>query len=74
MHQIGDYSIKHGEQLILYNIYGEGFGNKLAPRKSKIFKERITDEDLLGVVSFEFRTIDIGVDIIDPKTMLAHHT
>ena len=74
MHQIGDYSIKHGEQLILYNIYGEGFGSKLAPRKSKIFKERITDEDLLGVVSFEFRTIDIGVDIIDPKTMLAHHT
>jgi len=74
MHQIGDYSIKHGEQLILYNIYGEGFGNKLAPRKSKIFKEKQSDEDLLGVASFEFRTIDIGVDIIDPKTMLAHHT
>jgi len=74
MHQIGDYSIKHGEQLILYNIYGEGFGNKLARRKSKIFKEKQSDEDLLGVVSFEFRTIDIGLDIIDPKTMLAHHT
>jgi len=74
IHQIGDYSIKHGEQLILYNIYGEGFGNKLARRKSKIFKEKQSDEDLLGVVSFEFRTIDIGLDIMDPKTMLAHHT
>jgi len=74
MHQIGDYSIKHGEQLILYNIYGEGFGNKLARRKSKIFKEKQTDEDLLGVVSFEFRNIDIEIDVTDPKTMLTHHT
>jgi len=38
MHPIGDYSIKHGETLQLYNIYGEGFGNKLAPKKSKLMK------------------------------------
>jgi len=74
MHQVGDYSIKHGEQLILYNVYGEGFGNKLARRKSKIFKEKQSDEDLLGVLTFEFRNIDIEIDVTDPKTMLTHHT
>jgi len=26
MHPIGDYSIKHGEQLNIFNIYGDGFG------------------------------------------------
>jgi len=39
MHPIGDYSIKHGESLHLYNIYGENFGNKLAPKKSKIMQK-----------------------------------
>ncbi|MGH9999536.1 MAG: hypothetical protein ACRD90_06720, partial [Nitrosopumilaceae archaeon] len=30
IHPIGDYHIKHGEELQLYNIYGKDFGNKVA--------------------------------------------
>lgn len=30
---IHDYSIKHGQTLLLYSIYGEGFGNSKAPVK-----------------------------------------
>ncbi len=74
MHPIGDYSTKHEEKLEIYNIYGDDFGNKVPPRKSKILKERQTEEDLLGIHSFEFRYIDIYIDVIDPKTMLTHHT
>ena len=48
MHPIGDYSIKHGEQLQLYNIYGESFGNKLAPKKSKIIQKHESFEQELG--------------------------
>lgn len=44
------------------------------PRKSKILKEKSKDEDLLGIHSFEFRYIDIEIEVIDPKTMLTHHT
>jgi len=74
MHPIGDYSIKHGEQLHLYNIYGEGFGNKLARKKSKIIEKRETFQDQLkSKTAFIFNTIDVKLDVQDPKTMLTHH-
>jgi len=75
MHPIGDYSIKHGEQLHLYNIYGEGFGNKLAPKKSKIMqKHESFEQELERKVAFLFNTIDVRLEVEDPKTMLTHHT
>ena len=74
MHPIGDYSIKHGEQLRLFNIYGEGFGNKQFPRNKKIIDKKETFEDQLkSKTAFIFNTIDIKLDIQDPKTMLGHH-
>ena len=74
MHPIGDYSIKHDESLYIYNIYGDGFGNKQAARKKKIFKETITDEDMMGIKSFEFRHIEVELEILDTKTWMARHT
>ena len=74
LHPIGDYTIKHGEKLNLFNIYGEGFGNKVAPRKSKILQEKPTREDYKGVNSFEFKNIEIELNVLDAKTMLTHHT
>jgi len=74
LHHIGDYSIKHGEQLNIYNIYGEGFGSKIYPRKSKILDKQETFQDQLkSKTAFMFNTIDIKLDVIDPKTMLTHH-
>jgi len=74
MHKIGDYSIKHGEQLLIYNVYGKNFGNKIAPKKSKII-EKSTQEDILQTQpKFEFNSIEIRLDITDIKTMMTHHT
>jgi len=74
LHPIGDYSIKHGEQLNIYNIYGEGFGSKIYPRKSKIADKKETFGDQVkSKTAFIFNTIDIKIDVEDPKTMLAHH-
>jgi hypothetical protein len=44
MHPIGDYSIKHGEQLNIFNIYGEGFGEKTTPKAKKITQKTETFE------------------------------
>jgi len=75
IHPIGDYSIKHGEKLQIFNIYGEGFGNKLAPKRSKITKTQETFEhELTRKTAFIFNTIDLKLDVIDTKTMLTHHT
>jgi len=74
LHPIGDYSIKHGGVLHLFNIYGDGFGDKQVQRKKKILKESMTDVDMMGVNSFEFRNIEIELEILDTKTWIAHHT
>ena len=74
IHPIGNYTIKHGEQLTIFNIYGENFGNKLAPRTKKITQKSETFEDSLkSKTAFLFNTIDIKLDVIDPKSMLVHH-
>lgn len=73
IHPIGDYHIKHGEELQLYNIYGKDFGNKVAPRSKKV--EKLTaDKMVKPSYNFAFRTIDILLDVIEPTTLLTHHT
>lgn len=73
IHPIGDYHIKHGEELQLYNIYGKDFGNKIAPRSKKV--EKLTEDKMVKPsYNFAFRTIDIVLDIVEPSTWLTHHT
>lgn len=74
MHPIGDYMIKHGEQLLIYNIYGEGFGNKNAPQKGKIQKSTAAEQDLKNSSTFLFSKVNLTLEVTDPKTMLTHHT
>jgi len=75
MHPIGDYSIKHGEQLNIFNIYGEGFGEKITPKKKKItHKTETFEQTLKSKTAFMFNTIDIKLDVLEPKTMLTHHS
>jgi hypothetical protein len=72
LHPIGVYEIKHGEQLLVYNVYGKGFGNKIAPKKGKVNEKPENDFD--NPVKFEFDQVEIRLDVIDAKTMIVHHT
>src|SRR3990172_8185041 len=73
IHPIGDYHIKHGEELQLYNIYGKDFGNRIAPRSKKV--EKLTEDKMVKpAYNFSFKAVDILLDVLDIKTMLAHHT
>lgn len=74
MHPIGDYTIKHGEQLLIYNIYGDGFGNKNFPRKGKVQKSKAAEQDLKNSSTFLFGNVEVKLDVTDPKTMMTHHT
>lgn len=74
MHPIGDYIIKHGEQLLIYNIYGDGFGNKNAPRKGKTQKSKATEENLKNSNTFFFSNIEVNLNVTDSTTMMTHHT
>lgn len=70
MHYIGDYKIKHGEKLSIFNIYGDGWGNKLAPH-GKVDAATIEGPN---PTKFLFPKIEIFLDVVDIKTMRAHHT
>jgi hypothetical protein len=74
MHPIGDYAIKHGEQLLIYNIYGEGFGNKSAPKTGKTQKSKVAEQNLKNSSTYLFSKIDLKLQVTDPKTMMTHHT
>ncbi|MGI0027864.1 MAG: adenylate/guanylate cyclase domain-containing protein [Nitrosopumilaceae archaeon] len=71
MHYIGDYKIKHNEKLSLYNIYGDGWGNKLAPH-GKIDAKKIDEGP--NPVKFLFPKIELKLAITNLKTMMTHHT
>ena len=73
LHLIGNYSIKHGEDISIFNVYGNGFGNKTVPRKSKIGLFNL-ERDIKTVNNFSFDQIDIGLEILDQKTTLTNHT
>ncbi len=72
-HPVGDYTVKHGEQLLIYNIYGDGFGNKTAPKKWKVQKSKAAEQGLKNSSTFYFSAIDLGVEVTNPKTMMVRH-
>lgn len=74
MHPIGDYSIKHGEQLLVYNIYGKNFGNKISPKKDKIRIPSIGNDLFAMQPKFEFNSVEIRLDVTNPENMMTHHT
>ena len=73
LHPIGNYSIKHDEELIIYNIYGQGFGNKVAPRKAKILAPNL-ERDIRTVNNFSYNDFKVGLEILDQETWLTRHT
>lgn len=73
LHPIGNYAIKHGEELSIYNIYGSGFGNKTAPRKAKIISSNL-QHDIRTLNNFSFSAVELNLEILDPKIMLVRHT
>jgi hypothetical protein len=75
LHPIGDYAIKHGEKILLYNIYGEGFGSKRnPPRKDKVQKSTALQETQRPGSRFIFNNIEVTLEITNIATMETHHT
>jgi len=71
MHALGNYSIKWEEPLLIYNIYGDGFGNKNPPPTPKVEEPKSTDPN---IKKFVFSKVELNLDVTEPKTMMIHHT
>lgn len=70
IHHAGTYKIKHGEKLTVYNVYGDGWGNKRDPL-NKINEDIDT---LANPLKFLFPRVDVRLEVTDPKNMMTHHT
>jgi len=73
IHPIEKYAIKHGEEVLIYNIYGKDFGNKKPPQIGRIQKQKLEERIESSSTSFKFKEVEIILIVKDPKTMMTHH-
>ena len=74
----GTYPIKHDEFIsisnVYGNIYGTDIGTKRDPPTKKVERSATASEMRETANTFIFDYIEISLNIIDPKSMLTHHT
>jgi hypothetical protein len=73
MHLIGDYKIKHGDKISIYNVYTDLVGNKKAPPTDRSQKSMAAQEVQETARRFNYSFVGIDIHVKDIKTMLAHH-
>ncbi|HMK33101.1 MAG TPA: hypothetical protein VK431_05705 [Nitrosopumilaceae archaeon] len=73
LHLVENYETKYGEKVALYNVYGEGFGNKSAPLKPKKISAN-AQRKVKTSSNFSFNSIEVALEITNAKTMQTHHT
>jgi len=74
MHIAGYYSLKHDERALVYNIYGQDFGNETPPELKEHTETSVEDQYALTTKRFLFSSIEVTLEIKDPKTMLTRHS
>jgi hypothetical protein len=68
-----DYSIKHGQSLLIYSAYGKGFGNPAAPTGGSYQRSRMDKEIVRLINKTIYPYIEVNMVIRDPNTMLVHY-
>jgi hypothetical protein len=70
---VHDYSIKHGQTLLLYSVYGEGFGNAKPPVKGSFQRTKAGREieRLRKTTLYPSIQVDMGLKTAD--TSLVHY-
>jgi hypothetical protein len=68
-----DYHIKHGQNILVYSVYGKGFGNARPPTKSMMQKSRMHREILKLKKSTIYPYIGVLVTIGNNEGTLVHY-
>ena len=70
---IHDFTIKHGQTILVYSAYGDGFGNKTHPTKGEATRSKYGEELLKMQKTTTYPSVQVDLTILDPKTMLVQH-
>ena len=68
-----DYTTKHGQSLLIYSVYGAGFGNPHPPTRGAVQKSRMGREIAKMKKTTMYPNINVSVIITDVKKMLVHY-
>ncbi|MGI0010111.1 MAG: adenylate/guanylate cyclase domain-containing protein, partial [Nitrosopumilaceae archaeon] len=70
---VHDFTIKHGQTMLIYSAHGKGFGNPKHPTKGAALRSKIGEEIVKRQKTTLYPFIEVYLTIKDPKTMLVHY-
>jgi hypothetical protein len=70
---VHDFILKHGQTMLVYSAYGDGFGNKTPPTKGAALRSRYGDEVINLQKTTLYPSISVDLSIENPETMLVQH-
>jgi hypothetical protein len=73
IHPVHDVILKHGYTMLLYSVYGEGFGNKTHPEKGASARSKYGDEIIRLQKTTLYPSLSVDLSVMDPKKMLVQH-
>lgn len=70
---VHDFTIKHGQTMLIYSAYGKGFGNPKHPTKGAALRSKMGEEIVKRIKTTLYPFIEVFLTIKDPKTMLVQY-
>ncbi len=70
---VHDFTIKHGQTMLLYSAYGDGFGNSQHPTKGAAERSKYGDEVIRMQKTTLYPNLEVNLTITDPNQMLVQH-
>jgi hypothetical protein len=70
---VHDYSIKHGQALLLYSIYGSGFGNPKPPIKGSFQRSKMGREIMRLRRTTLYPLIQVDMRLKDTRSLLMYY-
>ena len=73
IHPVHDVILKHGFTMLLYSVYGDGFGNKKHPEKGASARSKFGEEVMRLQKTTLYPSVNVELSVIDAKKMLVQH-
>lgn len=70
---VHDFTIKHGQTILVYSAYGDGFGNAKHPSKGEATRSKYGEELLKMQKTTTYPSVQVDLTVLDPKSMLVQH-
>jgi len=70
---VHDVILKHGQTMLLYSAYGDGFGNSKHPEKGASIRSKYGEEIIRLQKTTLYPSIDLELTVLDSEKMLVQH-